>query len=686
MHKRILLPLLCFFLVLPAGSALAGADREFKAADVFNLEWAEDPQISPSGDVIVYARRWMDIQTDHRRSTLWTVNTDGTAHRPLTPVSMDVSSPRWSPSGDRLAYVASKGGKPQLYVRWMDTGQSARISHLPSSPGNLSWSPDGKRIAFIMNVKAKDKVHVSMPDKPEGADWAEPPQYIDELIYRFDGAGYVDEGYSQVFVIPADGGTPHQVTEGDFNHQGPISWTPDGKALIFAGNRHDDWRYDPLNSEIYRLNLSDGEIRALTDREGPDASPVLSPDGKHIAYVGFDDHLQGYQVNHLYVMDADGGNGRRIDAGLDRSLQNPRWRSNGRGIYVQYDDHGRTRVASIDLDGDVNEIASGLGGESVGRPYTAGSYSVSGNDRLAFNVTDPTHPADVATWNGGKTRRLTNLNADLLDYRDLGAVEPITYESSFDGREIQGWVVKPPGFDPDQTYPMILEIHGGPFANYGPRFTSEIQLYAAAGYVILYTNPRGSTSYGEEFGNLIHHAYPGHDFDDLMSGVDALLDKGYVDKDRLYVTGGSGGGVLTAWTVGHTDRFRAAVVAKPVINWYSFVLTSDFYNFFYKYWFAGLPWNHLKNYMERSPISYAGNVTTPTMVMGGTSDYRTPASEAEQFYQALKLEKVDAALVRIPGASHHIAERPSQLIAKVQYILHWFHAHAPDAGRKSSVD
>ncbi len=273
---------------------------------------------------------------------------------------------------------------------------------------------------------------------------------------------------------------------------------------------------------------------------------------------------------------------------------------------------------------------------------------------------------------GQEVRRITRLNEELLGHRTLGAVEELWWESSHDGRRVQGWIVKPPGFDPARKYPLILEIHGGPFANYGDRFAAEIQLYAAAGYVVLYTNPRGSTSYGEEFGNLIHHAYPGHDYDDLMSGVDAVIAQGYVDEDALFVTGGSGGGVLTSWIVGNTGRFRAAVVQKPVINWFSWALTADMYPYGVKYWFPGYPWEHVEHYMARSPISRVGNVTTPTMLLTGEADHRTPIPESEQFYQALKLRGVPAALVRIPGASHGITARPSRLIAKVQHVLGWF--------------
>ena len=272
-------------------------------------------------------------------------------------------------------------------------------------------------------------------------------------------------------------------------------------------------------------------------------------------------------------------------------------------------------------------------------------------------------------------RKLTALNDDALAHKELGRVEEIWYESSHDDLKIQGWIVYPPDFDPTKKYPLILEIHGGPHTAYAGSFSAEVQLMAAKGYVVLYTNPRGSTSYGEDFAQEIHHNYPSNDYTDLMDGVDAVIEKGFIDEERLYVTGGSGGGVLTAWIVGHTDRFAAAVVAKPVINWYSFVLTADMYNYFTKYWFPGLPWENQEHYMKYSPISYVGNVTTPTMLLTGEADHRTPISESEQYYQALKLAGVETAMVRVPDAPHGIAGRPSNLMAKVAYILHWFGKH-----------
>jgi acylaminoacyl-peptidase len=360
---------------------------------------------------------------------------------------------------------------------------------------------------------------------------------------------------------------------------------------------------------------------------------------------------------------------------LDRDVGGLNWSADGRGLFFQFDDEGVTKIGFVTLDGDVETLTADVGGLSLGRPYSGGSYTVSRDGDFAFTRTSPAHPADVAIGRrGGDARRITTLNEDLMGHKTLAEIEEIWWESSYDGRRVQGWIAKPPDFDPTREYPLMLEIHGGPFSNYGPRFAAEIQLFAAAGYVVLYTNPRGSTSYGEEFGNLIHHAYPGHDYDDLMSGVDAVIDRGYIDESNLMVTGGSGGGVLTAWIVGQTDRFKAAVVVKPVINWISFSLTSDGYSSYYQYWLPGPVWEegNLEHYWSRSPLSLVQNVTTPTMLMTGEDDMRTPMAETEQYYQALKLLGVPTQMVRIQNSGHGIAgSSPSNLIAKVANILEW---------------
>ncbi len=651
-------------------------EKALQLLDVFELEFAADPQISPDGQSIVYVRTSMDIMKDAKRSTLWTIDFDGRNHRPLTASQQSQNAPRFSPDGKRLLFVSNKDGSSQVYVRWLETGQEARLTQLPRSPRGLTWSPDGKHIAFSMLVPESAEPFAKMPKKPKGADWAEPATVIRKLHYRADGRGYLEDGFAQLFVLSADGGTPWQVTSGEFNHNGSPAWTPDGRSLIFSANRHDNWEFDTLNSEVYEVSLESGAINALTDRQGPDDSPVVSPDGKLIAYVGFDDERQGYETRKIYVMNRDGNNARLVSGSLDRSTSSLVWDKAGKGVYFQYSDQGDTKIGYASLDGNIETLTGNVGGLSLGRPYSGGSFSVSDNGRIAFTHTSPKHPADVAAFTRGQeARRLTKLNADLFGFRSLGDVEEIWFSSSFDGRKIQGWIVKPPNFDSNKKYPLILEIHGGPFADYGSRFAAEIQLYAAAGYVVLYANPRGSTSYGAKFGNLIHHNYPSEDYDDLMSGVDAVIAKGYVDANRLFVTGGSGGGVLTSWIIGKTDRFAAAVVAKPVINWASFALTADFYTFFHQYWFDDYPWNAPEEYMRRSPLSLVGNVKTPTMLLTGEEDYRTPISESEQYYQALKLCKVETVMVRVPGASHSIASRPSRLIAKVAHVLKWFDDH-----------
>ncbi len=674
--KRVLLAsILVLFAIFGTAAADDIDDGRFNLIDVFQLEVAADPQISPDGRRIVYVRSFMDIMTDQPRSNLWIVDVDGTNHRPLTTGSENHHSPRWSPDGTRLIYLSGEERAAQVYCRWMDSGQTARLAQLTAPASGIAWSPDGRQIAFSMPVPAPSEPFVAMPAKPPGADWAEPAKVIRKVLYRMDGIGYLKDMYFHIFVLPADGGTPRQITSGSFHHRDP-HWTPDGTALIFSANRHDDWEYEPRDSEVYAVDLNTREIIALTDRRGPDEAPAVSPDGGTIAYVGYDDRYQGYQVARLYLMNRDGSGHRMVTADFDRDVENTTWSRDGSGLFFQYDDRGDTKVGFVTVTGEVSTLAGDVGGLSLGRPYSAGTYSVADDGTCAFTLSRPDHPADVAV--GGRGRpvvRLTRLNEDLFGHKQLAAVEEIRFPSSFDGREIQGWIAKPPGFDAAKKHPLILEIHGGPFANYGARFTAEIQLFAAAGYVVLYVNPRGSTSYGEEFGNLIHHNYPSQDYDDLMSGVDAVIGRGYIDDKNLFVTGGSGGGVLSAWIVGMTGRFAAAVVAKPVINWTSFALTADFYPTFYRYWFPGPPWEFVEHYWKRSPLSLVGNVTTPTMLLTGEDDHRTPISESEQYYQALKIRRIDTALVRIPGAGHGIANRPSHLIAKVAHILKWFETH-----------
>ena len=667
------------WLVIPkAVRAQDASSNKLTAMDEFQIQQATDPQISPDGKRIVYVRRFNDPMTDKRYANLWIINSDGTEHRPLTSGNRSDTSPRWSPDGGRLAYLSDADGKQQIYVRWMDTGQTARITNLEQAPDAIAWSPDGKMLSFSSLVLGKGPHLADLPSPPSGAKWADPPTAYDRLVYRFNGMGYLKPGFMQIFVVSADGGAPRQVSNGNFpnggNEFGPnrASWTPDGKYLMVSVNRHPESDHEYFDSEVYEFNVADGSVRPLTNRKGPDDSPEVSPNGKWIAYTGYDDRYQGHQTTKLYLMNRDGSGSHSLWDKLDRDIQNPQWAFDNSGVFFRYDDHGDSKIGFCSTEGVCKKVADHLA--STTGAGGSGTFSLAHNGLIAMTYGRPDNPGDIAILNNGAMKVLTSINQELFEQKKPGHVEEISYLSSKDKRELQGWIIHPPDFDPTKKYPLILEIHGGPFADYGDRFDLEKQIYAAKGFVVLYTNPRGSTSYGEEFANLIHHAYPGADFDDLNDGVDAVVAKGYIDTNNLFVTGGSGGGVLTCWTIEHTDRFRAAASLYPVINWYSFALTSDI-PFITKYWFPGLPWENTDNYMQRSLTNLVAKVKTPTLVMTGEADYRTPISEAEQFYEALKLLNVDTVLVRVPEEPHGIGRRPSHHIAKMLYISGWFEQH-----------
>ena len=668
LHYFVCLSLITFL------STHAQVKTNLEPIDIFDMEYVSDPQISPDGSKIIYVRNFKDIMTDRNLSNLWMVNFDGTNNRPLTTGNQNDTSPRWSHDGKKIVFRSNKDDdKTKLYLMWLDTKETFALTNTPTAPGTVSWSPDDRMLAFTMFVPEKKESLIKMPAKPEGAEWNAPPIYIDNMRYRADGRGYIKPGNTQIFTLPVEGGTPRQLTSTSFNHSSPV-WAADGASLFFSANYHKEEELEAQDSDIYQLTLANGAVKKLTNRYGPDSNPIVSPDGQKIAFLGYDDELLGYQPSKLYVMNTDGSNPKELSTGINRSIEDIAWKGD-KEIYVQYTDRGETKLTLVNLNGKSSTLTGEMGGLSLGRPYNAAGFSVSNNGRYAYTYGTPESPADLGVGDGKKQARLTHLNDDLFSFKKKGNVEEIWWKSSHDQTDIQGWVVTPPDFDPNKKYPMILEIHGGPFASYGSVFSAEVQAYAAAGYVVLYSNPRGSSGYGKEFGNLIHHNYPNNDYDDLMSGVDAVIEKGFIDTDNLFVTGGSGGGVLTAWIVGKTDRFKAAVVAKPVINWISFVLHADNPAFFYKYWFAKKPWEDPENYLKRSPLSYVGNITTPTMLLTGEQDFRTPISESEQLYAALKIEGVETAMVRIPNASHGIASKPSNLVGKITAVLAWFNKY-----------
>lgn len=645
--------------------------------DIFQLEWVSSPKISPDGKRVVYARNSMDIMQDTRTSRLWLIDVDGTHHEPLTGADVKESAPIWSPDGTRIAYVSGS----EIHLHWLKTGKSVRLTQLDRAPKDLSWSPDGARIAFAKRVPESPAVLVKPLKAPKQATWAPPPRVTTRLRHERDGSGRIEPGFLQYFVLPADGGTPRQVTSGRFRHDGAAQWLADSSGLIFSGNRNADWETKHKNSELYRVSLVDGSIDALTSRDGPDGEVAVSPDGQWIAWTSYEDKVQTYQVPQLHVMDLQTRKVSVLAGALDRRVSRPTWNASSTGIYFQYPDQGSENIGYVSLSDDVRVVASDLGGEAVARPYGGGSFSISDRNQIAFSHSSPYRPAEVGIVDRrGQVSVITDLNADALDHRQLGEVEEIRYTASTDGLEIQGWIVKPPGYSKDTTYPLLVENHGGPISHYGPHFSPEVQLYAAAEYLVFYPNPRGSTGYGEAFGNLLHNNYPGDDYQDVMDGIDYLVAQGLTSPGQLYVTGGSAGGIMTTWMIGKSDRFRAAVVVKPVMNWISKALTADNHYGYANYRYEGQPWENIETYMKFSPVSLVGSIDTPTLVMVGDEDLRTPLSEAKQLYHALKIRQIDTALVEMPGASHFIAKRPSQLVSKIDHVLAWLEKYPPKSG------
>lgn len=665
------------FLCLCVLTPLAPAEHEpFTRMDVFGLQYVQDPRISPDGQHVVYRRRAMDIMEDRRTSSLWLINTDGSGHIKLTSREEDETQPRWSPDGTRIAFVSrDETHGRQIFMHWVEEGVTTRLTQVERAPSGLAWSPDGRYIAFSSHVPESAPRLVSPPKKPDGANWAPQPRVETRLNYELNGRGTLEYGYSHLFVVNAEGGKARKVTSGDYHHSSAPAWTADGQRLIFSANRRDDYEHAHRDSELHSVDIETGEITQLTDRDGPNNTPVVSPDGRYVAYRGFEDQMQTYQLTRLFVMEVDGSNDREIETELDRSIADLAWDADGRGLYIQYEDHGNTKVGHVPLEGgEATVVAHNLGGASAGgRPYGGGDFTVSDGGLIAMNQTTPYHPGELGVIQRGwdELRMLTDLNGDLLGRRTLGEVEEVWYTSSVDGRDIHGWVVTPPDYDPDETYPLLVELHGGPINNYGDRFSAEVQLYASAGYIVFYPNYRGSTSYGEEFGNLLYHAFPGEDYYDVMSGVDYLIEQGIASEDQLFITGGSAGGTLTAWVIGKTDRFRAAAVQKPVINWISKTLAADNYYAYSDNRYPGWAWENPMEYWERSPISLVGDVETPSLVIVGDRDLRTPTWEARQWYNALKVRGVDAMYVELPGAWHNTVARPSQLIANVDHIVAW---------------
>ena len=665
---------IAFFALFPAALLAVGAPAAVQAQDepdgtlkletYLDWEWAGNPQLSPDGEQIVFTLTRVDKVNDRRKSSIFIMNADGSRMRFL----LDGSSPSWSPSGDRIAYTAE--GEPegsQIHVRWMDAeGATTQITHVENSPSNIEWSPDGRQVAFSMTVDSEHPWPISLPGRPDGAKWTEAPKVVDRLWYRRDRRGYVDEGYTHLFVVPADGGTARQLTDGDWNHNG-VAWTPDGEEVLFTSLRVEDAEHEWRQSDVYSVRVATGDVTRLTERPGPHGSPLPSPDGRLVAFTGNDFTTDTYVTRKLYVMNRDGSRIRMISEGFDRQPSGLIWADDGSGLYMTVRSEGTSNVHFASVDGGVTPMTEGnhmlsLSSVEAGRAVGTLSSHHEPGDVVTFSLRDP----DEIT-------RLTRVNADVLAGVELGDVEEIWYKSVED-YDIQGWIIKPPDFDPSKQYPLILAIHGGPHGMYNVGFNFGWQNHAANGYVVLYTNPRGSSGYGSAFGNSIKNAYPGKDFDDLMAGVDSVVARGYVDESNMFVYGCSGGGVLTSWVVGHTDRFAAASANCPVTNWLSFVGTTDGASWYRN--FKEFPWDDPSEHLRRSPLMYVGNVKTPTMLMTGEGDLRTPMPQTEEYYQALRVLKVPTAMIRFKNEWHGTSSTPSNFLRTHIYLREWFKKHS----------
>ena len=704
------------FIVNPA----AAQKRNITEKDLFAFNWIADPQISPDGSRVAFVRVTVNEKKDGYNTSIWTVSpATGETHQ-LSSGTRD-SWPRWSPDGKYLVFVrvTEKDGKPdvpQLFMLAMAGGDSFQFTTLARGAGQPQWSPDGKLIAFVNNANPEDLAKqketqkegqptpASAASQPAASPIASPAdskkseekresdvRVITRAVYRANGAGYLDyarPGHIWLIVAPRNADEkviPKQLTSGRFAEDN-VTWAKDSSRIYFTSDHNDESYYELPTTDVYSINVSGGEPTKLTTFDMDAGGFIVSPNGKQFAFIAsIGRPVKSYRQPDLWVMDiAPNAKPRNltenfdfdIAAGLTGDSNAPRggggnapvWTADGRGIIETYAKEGRANLATFDAsDGKFTTITQGDQAVSSFRTTPDGS-------KLVYSISTPTHVGDLYLLErpGSSAKQLTHLNDELFSHLNLTEPEEIWYQS-FDGKRIQAWVQKPPDFDPNKQYPLILNIHGGPHAAYGFVFDHEFQWMAAKGYVVLYPNPRGSTSYGQDFGNIIQYHYPGDDYKDLMAGVDELIKRGYIDEKKLGITGGSGGGVLTNWAIGHTTRFAAAVSQRDIADWSSWWYSADFTQF-QPNWFKGSPWEDT-DFKARSPITYIDKVTTPLMLILGEADWRTPTGAGgEQMFRALKYRKIPTVMVRFPNESHELSRsgQPWHRIERLQHIVGWF--------------
>ena len=668
------------------------ASRSLSAADVFGFRNAQEPQISPDGRRVGFLLLRRDIDSDQRRTSLM-LSVDGSGWgssglegcRWAEMAGTDgAQHPVWAPDSRRLAVVRKEESETALLVLDATTGEAVAIARTSVPMRDPAWSRDGAWLAWQQFVPADDPGWLAVPRPPEGAQWASRALLTERLIYRHDLHGELRDGVFQLFVAPADGSVaPRQVTEGawhgGFFHPPGLTWSADGSEILLVSNRRPDWDTAPNDTDLYAVRVGDGVARRLTDQRGPVARPALSPSGKRVAFTAVEWRGLSAQGRQVYLVDFAGGEVTRVAPELDRSIDGVAW-CGEEALLVSYDEAGGKLLARLDIaSGAVTELLRDMGGSNIESPYSSGSFSVAEDGTAVTTSSGAAIPCEVAlVMANGRIATLTALNEALS--REVGGfvqAESFWVTSRQDGARIQCWLQRPASqhrSGATGTVPLILSIHGGPFACFGDRFSIKHQCFLAAGYAVLTVNPRGSIGYGEDFANLLHDAHPGPDWHDLMDAVDAAVAQEGIDGEALFVTGTSGGGVLTLWSVTHSHRFRAAVSIKPVANQESWMLTADIGPMLGDTWFAGVrPWDRPEKFRARSPLAFAGAVRTPTLLIAGETDHRTPSSEAQQMYAALRLCGVPAALMRMPGVPHTTqAMRPSQFAAEIGATLSWF--------------
>jgi dipeptidyl aminopeptidase/acylaminoacyl peptidase len=671
--------------------------RPIAEVDLFRFTWASDPQVSLDGSKIAFVRVTVDRDKDDYETSIWAVPSQGGDPRRLTNGPRD-AWPRWSPDGSRLLFLRRPEGdgksKPnQIYVLPLDGGEPRPITDLPEGASSPSWSPDGKSIAFLSGTTPEDLARLAKARARTGPPERESDvRVITRADYRQDNAGYRDFKHpSHLWLVAAPGSlddkpSPKRLTSGPFEESEP-TWSPDGKKLYFVSTRDPEPYYRLDRGALYAVSVEGGSIEPVAAIKGAISSPSPSPDGRKIAFRGtLAEPIRSYTPTDLFVVDLasksppknltsdfdyDVGGGLSGDQHPPRGSAptRPTWAKDSSTLVDKVARKGRANLEAFDANTGKNS------------PVTTGDQDVIAfaaspdGSKLAILRSSPTTIDDLyfVDCDGGTPRRLTDLNGKLFAGLDLPEPEEIHYPS-FDGLEIVAWVQKPPGFDPSKKYPLILDVHGGPHAAYGYTFSHEFQWMAAKGYVVLYPNPRGSSSYGLEFGNIIQHKYPGDDHKDLMAGVDDLIRRGYIDPKRLGITGGSGGGLLTNWAITRTNRFAAAVAQRSIADWSSFWYTADF-TLFHPSWFKDAPFRDPSDYDARSPLTYIDKITTPLMLIEGESDLRTPpAAGGEAMFRALKALKKPTVMVRFPGESHELSRsgKPWHRVERLQHIVNWF--------------